>query len=222
MRAAAADPERIVVCTGFAQGLGLVLRGARPAAVSGASPSRTRATDLAASEQCAARRAAGSTRCPCPSTSTASTSPRSTASGARAVVRHPGAPVADRRRARAASGGTRWWSGRPRDDGFVIEDDYDAEFRYDREPVGALQGLAPDRVFTIGTVSKSLAPAAAAGLGARARRALAERRRRRRSGSATAARPAWTSWRWPRCSSPAATTGTCAACARSTRGGAAR
>jgi GntR family transcriptional regulator / MocR family aminotransferase len=43
--------------------------------------------------------------------------------------------------------------------GFVIEDDYDSEFRYDREPVGVLQGLAPDRVFTIGTASKSLAPA---------------------------------------------------------------
>jgi GntR family transcriptional regulator / MocR family aminotransferase len=46
-----------------------------------------------------------------------------------------------------------------RHDGFVIEDDYDSEFRYDREPVGVLQGLAPDRVFAIGTVSKSLAPA---------------------------------------------------------------
>ena len=46
----------------------------------------------------------------------------------------------------------------------IIEDDYDAEFRYDREPVGALQGLAPDRVALIGTVSKSLAPAIAAGL----------------------------------------------------------
>ena len=41
----------------------------------------------------------------------------------------------------------------------IVEDDYDAEFRYDREPVGALQGIAPDRVFTLGTVSKSLAPA---------------------------------------------------------------
>ncbi len=46
-----------------------------------------------------------------------------------------------------------------RTDGFVVEDDYDSEFRYDREPVGVLQGLAPDRVFAIGTVSKSLAPA---------------------------------------------------------------
>jgi GntR family transcriptional regulator/MocR family aminotransferase len=41
----------------------------------------------------------------------------------------------------------------------LIEDDYDAEFRYDREPVGALQGLAPDLVVLLGTVSKALAPA---------------------------------------------------------------
>jgi GntR family transcriptional regulator / MocR family aminotransferase len=43
-------------------------------------------------------------------------------------------------------------------DATLIEDDYDAEFRYDREPVGALQGLAPERVATVGSVSKSLAP----------------------------------------------------------------
>jgi GntR family transcriptional regulator / MocR family aminotransferase len=42
---------------------------------------------------------------------------------------------------------------------FVIEDDYDAEFRYDREPVRALQGLYPERVAYLGTTSKSLAPA---------------------------------------------------------------
>jgi len=44
-------------------------------------------------------------------------------------------------------------------DGLVIEDDYDAEFRYDRDPVGCLQGMAPDRVLYLGTTSKSLAPA---------------------------------------------------------------
>jgi GntR family transcriptional regulator/MocR family aminotransferase len=44
-------------------------------------------------------------------------------------------------------------------DATILEDDYDAEFRYDREPVGAMQGLAPDRVAYLGTVSKSLAPA---------------------------------------------------------------
>jgi GntR family transcriptional regulator/MocR family aminotransferase len=43
-------------------------------------------------------------------------------------------------------------------DGIVVEDDYDAEYRYDRHPVGALQGVAPDRVVYHGTVSKSLAP----------------------------------------------------------------
>jgi GntR family transcriptional regulator/MocR family aminotransferase len=42
--------------------------------------------------------------------------------------------------------------------GLVIEDDYDAEFRYDRAPLGALQGLAPDRVVYLGSASKTLAP----------------------------------------------------------------
>ncbi|MGI5421362.1 PLP-dependent aminotransferase family protein [Actinomadura luteofluorescens] len=43
--------------------------------------------------------------------------------------------------------------------GLIIEDDYDGEFRYDRQPVGAVQGLAPDRVLYIGSASKSLSPA---------------------------------------------------------------
>jgi GntR family transcriptional regulator/MocR family aminotransferase len=41
----------------------------------------------------------------------------------------------------------------------VIEDDYDAEHRYDRPPVPALRSLAPDHVVHLGSVSKSLAPA---------------------------------------------------------------
>jgi len=40
----------------------------------------------------------------------------------------------------------------------IIEDDYDAEYRYDRAPVGALQGIAPDRVIYVGSTSKTLAP----------------------------------------------------------------
>jgi GntR family transcriptional regulator/MocR family aminotransferase len=43
-------------------------------------------------------------------------------------------------------------------DGLVIEDDYDGEFRYDRQPVGAVQALSPERVAYAGTVSKALAP----------------------------------------------------------------
>ena len=46
-----------------------------------------------------------------------------------------------------------------RRDAFVVEDDYDAEYRFDRDPVGALQGMAPDRVIYAGSASKTLAPA---------------------------------------------------------------
>jgi GntR family transcriptional regulator/MocR family aminotransferase len=46
-----------------------------------------------------------------------------------------------------------------RRDALVIEDDYDGEYRYDREPVGALQGLSPERVAYLGSASKVLAPA---------------------------------------------------------------
>jgi GntR family transcriptional regulator/MocR family aminotransferase len=42
--------------------------------------------------------------------------------------------------------------------GLVIEDDYDGELRYDRRPVGALQGTAPDHVAYLGTASKILGP----------------------------------------------------------------
>lgn len=43
-------------------------------------------------------------------------------------------------------------------DGYIIEDDYDAELRHDQQAVGALQGLAPDRVIAMGSTSKTLAP----------------------------------------------------------------
>lgn len=62
------------------------------------------------------------------------------------VTLHP-----DRRRAAVA-----WALDRG---GLVIEDDYDGEFRYDRQPVGALQGTAPDHVAYVGTTSKTLGPA---------------------------------------------------------------
>jgi GntR family transcriptional regulator / MocR family aminotransferase len=49
------------------------------------------------------------------------------------------------------------WLGRA--DTVAIEDDYDAEYRYDRAAVGALQGLDPDRIVYAGSLSKTLAPA---------------------------------------------------------------
>jgi GntR family transcriptional regulator/MocR family aminotransferase len=45
-----------------------------------------------------------------------------------------------------------------RTQGLVVEDDYDGEFRYDRQPIGALQGTAPDQVGYLGTAAKTLAP----------------------------------------------------------------
>ena len=71
-------------------------------------------------------------------------------------VGHPRPPIPARSRDGARA------SGRPRRvgarrDGWIIEDDYDGEFRFDRQPVGALQGLDPSRVIYGGTASKSLA-----------------------------------------------------------------
>jgi GntR family transcriptional regulator/MocR family aminotransferase len=77
--------------------------------------------------------------------------------GAAAVVLTPahqyplGATLAPERRAAFV----RW----ARDNGgVVVEDDYDGEFRYDRQPVGALQGLDPAHVIYAGTASKALGP----------------------------------------------------------------
>ncbi len=46
-----------------------------------------------------------------------------------------------------------------RTDGYVLDDDYDGEFRYDRQPIGALQALSPDRIVYLGSTSKSLSQA---------------------------------------------------------------
>ena len=48
-------------------------------------------------------------------------------------------------------------------DGLIVEDDYDSELRYDRDAVGALQGLAPERVACIGSLSVRLSPAVSLG-----------------------------------------------------------
>ncbi len=153
VRAAAADPEHVVVCTGFAQGLGLALRvlrrgGTRRVAIE--DPGYDDAAEVAAWADVEVIRV--------PVDADGIDVARLAASGAHAVILSPAHQwptgvvlAASRRHALAA------WAADT--DAIIIEDDYDAEFRYDREPVGALQGLAPDRVIALGTVSKSLAPA---------------------------------------------------------------
>ncbi|MFG3010807.1 PLP-dependent aminotransferase family protein [Streptomyces cinerochromogenes] len=154
VRAAAADPAHTVVVSGYAQGLALafqVLARAGVRAVAHEEPG-------APATVTAAARAAGLSAVPVPVDADGLDVTALEATGAKAVVVTPahqwptGVALAPARR-RALSA---WALHRG---GLVIEDDYDAEFRYDREPFGALQGLAPDRVISIGTVSKSLAPA---------------------------------------------------------------
>jgi GntR family transcriptional regulator/MocR family aminotransferase len=79
-----------------------------------------------------------------------------TRSGASAVLVTPahqfptGAVLAPDRRAALIE-----WAG---EEHLIVEDDYDSEYRYDRVAVGAIQGLAPERVAHIGSASKRLAP----------------------------------------------------------------
>jgi GntR family transcriptional regulator / MocR family aminotransferase len=69
-------------------------------------------------------------------------------------------------------------------DTLIVEDDYDAEYRYDRQPIGSLQGLAPEHVIYAGSTSKTLAPAVRIGwlvLPPRLVEQIADRQRRRGS-----------------------------------------
>lgn len=149
-RGVRADPETVVITAGFSHALrilGTVLRtrGARTVAVEsyGLPPAweLLRATGLAT---------------PALPYDELGTDPHpSTAEGA--VLLTPahqfpmGTPLHPDRRAAVVD-----WARRT--GGLVLEDDYDGEFRYDRQPVGALQGLDPDHVVYLGTASKSLAP----------------------------------------------------------------
>jgi GntR family transcriptional regulator/MocR family aminotransferase len=152
VRGAASDPHHVVICAGFTQGVGLVLR-----VLAARGHTRLAVEDPGHPDSAEIARGAGLEPVPARIDERGVDVDRLRASGARAVVLTPahqtptGVVLApDRRQALAA------WA--EECDGVIIEDDYDAEFRYDRQPVGLLQGLAPDRVVSIGTVSKSLAP----------------------------------------------------------------
>jgi GntR family transcriptional regulator / MocR family aminotransferase len=153
VRGAVADPERLVVCAGFAQGLNLVLRALARHGVRRVAVEDPGVLDHAAIAAGAGLQAV-SVRVDQDGMDVAALA----ASDARAVILTPahqsptGVVLAPQRRQALVA----WASER---DATIVEDDYDAEFRYDREPVGALQGLAPDRVALLSTVSKSLAPA---------------------------------------------------------------
>jgi GntR family transcriptional regulator/MocR family aminotransferase len=158
VRAAAADPDRIVVCTGFAQGLGLSLRVLAARGVTRVAFEDPGYGQAGTSSSIRTAGAAGAVAVHVPVDADGLDVAALAASGARAVVVTPAhqSPTGVVLTARRRHALVEWAA---RNDGYVIEDDYDSEFRYDREPVGVLQGLAPDRVLTIGTVSKALVPA---------------------------------------------------------------
>jgi GntR family transcriptional regulator / MocR family aminotransferase len=152
-RGLVADPARIVITTGTLQSVGLL-----------ADVLLERGIDRIAVEQPgfhihrALLRRRGLTAVPVPVDSDGLVVERLPADRTRAVLVTPahqmplGAVLPPERRAALLD-----WA--ERHDGLVIEDDYDGEYRYDREPVGALQGLAPERVAYLGSASKVLAPA---------------------------------------------------------------
>ncbi|MCR6488864.1 PLP-dependent aminotransferase family protein [Amycolatopsis sp. OK19-0408] len=154
VRAVAASADQVVVCAGMAQALGLVLRVLAADGVEALAfedPGAVRSTTEQAE-------AAGLAAVPVPVDEDGLDVAALERSGARAVLVTPahqwptGVVLAGHRRRELLD-----WA--RRHDGVVIEDDYDAEFRYDRDPVGSLQGLDPGHVVSLGTVSKSLAPA---------------------------------------------------------------
>ncbi|MFJ2883193.1 PLP-dependent aminotransferase family protein [Streptomyces sp. NPDC086796] len=151
-RGVVADPERLVVCSGVAQAttlLGFVLHGRGLRTVGVEDPGSPEHSALFAS--------AGITTLGLPLDADGLAVKPLVRSGVRAAVTTPahqfptGIAYSAARRSRLLD-----WARAV--DGLVVEDDYDGDFRYDRAPVGALQGLDPERVAYTGSVSKSLAP----------------------------------------------------------------
>ncbi|MDR8412469.1 PLP-dependent aminotransferase family protein [Nonomuraea sp. 3-1Str] len=152
VRAASISAHDVIVCNGFTQGLALTLDVLRE------QGTETVAVEDPGHPQMAMHvRRAGLTPVPVPVDAQGVRVGELRRTPATAVILTPahqtptGVVLAPGRRQELL----RWAEER---DGVMIEDDYDSEFRYDRRPVGALQGLAPDRVVLIGSVSKSLGP----------------------------------------------------------------
>ena len=159
VRAADAHPGQMIISTGFAQGINLVLRAlSRERGVSCVAFEDPGYGSAKSDETVRAAVAMGLRAGYVPVDEEGVVVSALAASGAQAVVVTPahqsptGVVLSAARRHALVN-----WAQRA--GGYVIEDDYDSEFRYDKEPVGALQGLAPDQVFLVGTASKALAPA---------------------------------------------------------------
>jgi GntR family transcriptional regulator / MocR family aminotransferase len=144
------NPDQIVICAGFTQGLGLICRALRGA---GAKTLAMEAYGVQDHRRIVADSGLRIRSLPVDEDG-ADVGQLQDAQAVLLTAAHQfplGAALAPHRRSQAV----RWAS---ETSGVVIEDDYDGEFRYDRDPVGAMQALAPDNVVYAGTASKSLAP----------------------------------------------------------------
>jgi GntR family transcriptional regulator / MocR family aminotransferase len=152
VRGTAADAERIVICNGFAQALGLVSQ-----VIKANAGRRLGVEDPGQRDAIRAATLAGLDVVPIPTDDDGIIVEALERVDPDAVVLTPahhfptGAVLSAERRAALVA----WAMDRGR---LVLEDDYDAEYRYDREPIGALHGLAPDHVIYAGSASKTLAP----------------------------------------------------------------
>ncbi|MCW3024866.1 MAG: GntR family transcriptional regulator, partial [Solirubrobacterales bacterium] len=155
VRGVVADPETIVVCSGAAQGFFLLARalgGGRLAVEDPGLPAHRAILAEASAQLVALPVDEGGA---CVAELDALSAREGTIDAVLVTPAHQsptGVALAPPRRAALLA-----WAGE--NEGLVIEDDYDAEYRYDRAPLGAMQGLAADRVVYVGTVSKTLAPA---------------------------------------------------------------
>jgi GntR family transcriptional regulator / MocR family aminotransferase len=153
VRGTVAVPEQIVICAGFGQGINLVLQ-----TLANAGVGRVAIEDPGDDDYFVICHRLGVEAIPVPIDDRGIDVDALARTDVRAVILTPthqfptGMSLAPERRQALIA----WADER---NATIVEDDYDAEFRYDRAPVGALQGLAPERVALIGTVSKSLAPA---------------------------------------------------------------
>ena len=151
MRGVVAEPARIVVTSGYIQGLGIVCR-----ALAARGVRRIAIEDPSAPEQGPIARRAGLEPVPVPVDGCGLVVEALEDVGAVVLTpahQHPTGVVLTPERRGAL---VEWLR---EHDATAIEDDYDAEYRYDRAAVGALQGLDPDRVVYAGSASKTLAPA---------------------------------------------------------------
>ncbi|HXQ63066.1 MAG TPA: PLP-dependent aminotransferase family protein [Acidimicrobiales bacterium] len=147
------DPDRLVVCCGWVQGFALITEVLRDAGVR-----RVAVEDPSMARNPATLRRFGLGVVSVPVDHHGADPVGITRRGSVAAVlltpahQYPtGATLsADRR--------TAWIDWARHHDAVLIEDDYDGEFRYDRQPVGALAALDPERVIYAGTTSKTLAP----------------------------------------------------------------